>query len=115
MAQPRRKCKLVNSEIRDKIDLRKYADIIKATIETTVPGRNPEVYASYFSTDPLSQSEAVAVGRALAKVDVLNGFGKTVTTFRLFDGRTCESETSDTPVSRKPASNKKEPKGGRVK
>ena len=91
MSTPRLKCKLSDSEYKD-VDLRKYSDIIINTINSTVPGKNPKVFESYFSTDVLNQSEAVLIGKALAKLDELNVYGKTVTTFRLFDGRTCESD-----------------------
>ncbi len=40
-----------------------------------------------FSTDELRHSEAVAVGRALARVPELKRLGREVTIFRLFDGK----------------------------
>ena len=117
MAQPRRKCKLVNTSVKDKTDLRKYEQIIVETINQTVAGKNPRVFESYFSTDPLTQSEAVAIGRALAKLPELYHLGKTITTFRLFDGKTYESEESNTPINGKANSPpKNKPKqGGRVR
>ena len=96
----RRKCRLADSEHKD-VDLRKYAKIIEDTVNKTVPGKNPNVFENYFSTDELTQSEAVAIGRALAKIDELKQYGKTVTTFRLFDGKTYESEASNTPIVKK--------------
>ena len=39
----------------------------------------------------------MALGRELSKVPELNGFGKTITTFRLFDGRTYDSEDATIP------------------
>jgi len=122
MPQPRRKCRLADSEHRD-VDLRKFQKEIIDTINDTVPGKNPQVFESYFSTDPLTQSEAVAIGRALSKVEKLKGYGKTVTIFRLFDGKTYESENSNTPIkasqatvtSDKPIIPKRKPIGGRLK
>ena len=96
MAQQRRKCKLVNSEYSE-VDLRQYAQQIIDAINETVPNKNPKVFKDYFSTDRLSQGEAVALGRELAKIPGLNAFGKTVETFRLFDGRLYDSETATTP------------------
>ena len=96
MAQKRRKCKLVNSDYSD-IDLRQYSQIIINTIENTVPNKNPKVFKDYFSTDPITQGESVALGRELSKIPELNGFGKTITTFRLFDGRTYDSEDATIP------------------
>ena len=117
MAQPRRKCKLANTSVKDKTDLRKYEQIIVETINQTVAGKNPVVFEGYFSTDPLTQSEAVAIGRALAKLPELYHLGKTITTFRLFDGKTYESEESNTPINGKANSPpKNKPKqGGRVR
>ena len=104
MPQPRRKCRLSDSKHRD-VDLRQFADLIIDTINNTVSGKNPRVYCDHFSTDPLTQSEAVALGRALAKLSELNRYGKTVTVFRLFDGKTV---TDDDTVH-------KTTKGGRAK
>lgn len=96
--QRRRKCRLVNSKYKG-TDLRQYSQIIIDTINRVVPGKNPEVFEDYFSTDPLSQGEAILVGRELSKIPELAAYGKTVTSFRLFDGRTYDSEESTTPCS----------------
>ena len=115
MGQPRRKCKLVNSDARDSTDLREYETLITETINATVAGKNPMVFERYFSTDPLTQSEAVAIGRALAKLPELNGLGKTIETFRLFDGKTYEAEDSKIPLVSKPkTTTQTNPKGGRM-
>jgi hypothetical protein len=96
----RRKCKLSDSSKQDKVDLREYKVIIIETIETTVQGKHPQVYEDYFSTDPLTQSEAVLLGRALSKLTELNIYGKTITTFRLFDGKMYENENSSKPIKK---------------
>ncbi len=106
---PRCKCKLADADFRD-TDLRKYRKKIVDTINATVPGKNPRVFENYYSTDILTHSEAVAIGRALAKIDELKTFGKTVTIFRLFDGKNYESESSDKPIT-----NINKPKGGRMR
>ena len=106
-----RKCRLADSSHRD-VDLRIYEDIIVETINKTVPGKHPSVHKDCFLTDKLNQSEAVLLGRALAKIDELKVYGKTVTIFRLFDGKTYESESSNVPVKR--ADIDKNIKGGRV-
>ncbi len=54
-------------------------DIIVETINKTVPGKHPSVHKDCFLTDKLTQSEAVALGRALAKIDELKALGKPVT------------------------------------
>ena len=104
---PRRKCKLSDVDFRD-IDLRDYSKTIKDTINKTVPGKNPRVFKEYFSTDELTHTEAVAIGRALAKIEDLKQYGKRVTIFRLFDGKTYESESSNKIY------NKNKAKGGRM-
>ena len=86
----RRRCRLVNSKYKD-IDLRQYSQIIIDTINTVVPGKNPQVFIDHFSTDPLTQGEAISLGRELSKIPELAKYGKTVTSFRLFDGRTDEA------------------------
>ncbi len=70
MAKLIRKCRLADSSHRD-VDLRFYEDIIIETINKTVPGKHPSVHKDCFLTDKLNQSEAVALGRALAKIDEL--------------------------------------------
>ena len=109
MPTARRKCRLAVSDYKD-IDLRQFEDIIIQTVNTTVKGKNPKVSKNYFSTDLLTQSEAVSLGRALAKIEELKVYGKSVTIFRLFDGKVYESETSATPISRKQLK-----KGGRMR
>ena len=101
MAQPRRKCKLANTSVKDKTNLRKYEQLIIETINSTMEGKNPKVFETYFSTDPLTQSEAVQLGRALAKLEELNGYGKVVITFRLFEGKLYESEDSEYSINEK--------------
>jgi hypothetical protein len=102
----KRECTLTNSQYRDSVDLREYADEIKRIIEDTVPNRHPQVYKDHFTTDHLSPGEAVKVGRALSKSEYLAPFGKTVTTFRLFNGRNVD--TSD-------GTNGETMKGGRMR
>lgn len=115
MAQPRRKCRLVNSSLKGKVDLRQYEQIIIDTVNSTIPNKNPKVFKDYFSTDPLTQSESVALGRALAKIPALNSLGKTITTFRLFDGRTYDNEEAPSRTSSGDKSDAKNTlKGGRM-
>lgn len=110
MSQQRRKCKLANSDYAD-VDLRQFEKAIIDTVNKTVQGKNPKVYKKYFSTDVLTQSEAVSLGRALAKIENLKSMGKTVTIFRLFDGKVCDSEER-TKNDEKPKVKKYE--GGRM-
>ncbi len=74
------------------VDLRQYKDEIVNIINEAVPGKHPKVYADHFTTEQLTHSEAVRIGRALSKSDNLAAYGKTVETFRLFSGTTVETE-----------------------
>jgi hypothetical protein len=95
---PRRKCKL--AETSHDVDLREYEDIIIATVNTITPNKNPKVFKEYFSTDVLTQSEAVSLGRALSKLEDLKVYGKTVKIFRLFDGKTYAGEEETKPLKK---------------
>lgn len=77
------------------VDLCNYADEIENIINETVPGKNPKVYSDHFTTDQLTQSEAVKIGRALSRSRNLSKYGKTITTFRLFKGTTIEDEAQE--------------------
>ena len=105
----RRKYRLTDKTHRNAVDLRLHSQIIIDTINETVPGKNPVVYEDHFSTDPLTQREAISIGMALARIPELSKYGKTITTFRLFDGKTYASEESKEPIT------KISPKGGRLK
>lgn len=105
----RRKYRLTDKSYRNSVDLRLYRQTIIDTINETVPGKNPVVYEDHFSTDPLTQREAISIGMALAKIPALSQYGKTITTFRLFDGKTYANEYATEPIT------KKSPKGGRLK
>ena len=107
MATKRRKFKLANADFRD-TNLKKYEQVIIDTINLTVPGKAPKVFERYFSTNELNHSEAVKIGRALAKIEELSALGQEKRIFRLFDGKTYDSEDAKEP-SRK----KIKPKGGR--
>ena len=111
MATPRRKCRLADTNHAD-IDLRDYEKVITETVNRVVPGKNPRVFKEYFSTDVLSQSESVRLGRALAQIEELNALGKTVTIFRLFDGKVYSSEAANQPTKK---AKKNQPKGGKMR
>ncbi|MBE7041065.1 MAG: hypothetical protein E7400_03760 [Ruminococcaceae bacterium] len=107
MSQKRRKCKLANSDYAD-VDLRQFEQTILDVVNKTVPNKNPKVFKKYFSTDVLTQSESVSLGRALSKIENLKAMGKTVITFRLFDGKVYDCEES------KEQTKKSKHKGGRM-
>ena len=106
MSTERRKFKLTNSNFRN-TNLKMYEHIIIDTINKTIPNKNPKVFEDYFSTDVLTQSESVAIGRALSKIEELSILGKSVITFRLFDGKNYLSEQSKTPLTKKDINNQR--------
>lgn len=105
----RKKYRLTDKNYRNSVDLRQHSQTIIDTINQTVPGKNPIVYEDHFSTDPLTQREAISIGMALSQIPELSKYGKTITTFRLFDGKTYASEQATEPIT------KTSPKGGRLK
>ena len=107
MTTKRRKFKLANVEFRN-TNLKNYEQIIIDTINQTVPRKDPKIFEDYFSTNVLSQSEAVSIGRALAKIDKLCALGQEKRIFRLFDGKTYDSEEAT-----KPSIKHRTQKGGR--
>ena len=104
MAVNRRVCRLADRQYKN-VDLRQYEQIIIDTINATVPGKHPAVSSDSFSTDGLTHSQAVRLGQALSRLDVLKQYGKPVTQFRLFEGKIAEAKPSET--------HHKVPKGGR--
>jgi hypothetical protein len=107
MGTKRRKFKLANAYFRS-TNLKNYEQIIIDTINQTIPGKDPKVFEDYFSTNILTQSEAVSIGRALSKIEELSALGQEKTIFRLFDGKTYDSEEATSPSIPKAL-----PKGGR--
>ena len=94
MGKERRYCHLANSQNKN-VDLRRYKEIITDTINDTVPGKHPRVSRSWFSTDVLTHSEAVKLGRALSRVEELKPFGMEVTQYRLFEGEVRDAPPAD--------------------
>lgn len=86
----RRICKLTNKSQRNNVDLRNYSQLIIDTINKIAPNKNPIVNQHSFSTDPLTHSEAVKLGFALAMIPEISKLGIWVHTFRLFDGKIVE-------------------------
>ena len=105
----RRKYRLADKIHRKTVDLRLHSQVIIDTINATAPGKNPVVHKDHFSTDQLTQREAISIGMALAKIPALSKYGKTIATFRLFDGKTYANEYATEPIT------KKSLKGGRLK
>ena len=95
----RRVCRLADNEHKD-VDLRNYEAEILEVIDRIAPNKNPVVEKDNFSTDELTQSEAVKIGRELYKIDGLKDYGKLVTQARLFTGHRIEVEDSQTNKTR---------------
>ena len=60
-----------------------------------IPGKNPKVYHNYFMTDEPTQGERVRLGRELSKSPRLKQYGKEVTSFRLFEGKSVEEKEEE--------------------
>ena len=88
----RRVCKLTDKNQRNNVDLRNYSQTIIDTINKIAPNKNPIVYQHSFSTDPLTHSQSVKLGFALAEIPEIAKLGIWVKTFRLFDGRIIEDK-----------------------
>lgn len=99
MSVPRRKSKLAIHD--NEVDLTVYSKEIIDVVNEIAPGKNPKVFRTYYSTDELTQSEAVKIGQKLSKIPGLKDYGITITTFRLFEGKLYESETSNRLANKK--------------
>ena len=90
----RRMFRLSDASHKD-IDLREYEDEILEIADHIIPGQNPKVYQNYFMTDELTQGERVHLGRELFKSPRLKQYGKEVTSFRLFEGKSVEEKEKE--------------------
>ena len=110
----RRICRLSDSRFRN-IDLRRFEKEIIDTINETVPGKNPKVTEKNFSTDELTQSEAIKLGRALAKLEDLVCYGKQITIFQLFEGHLQDVQETANSTNSEAENEVKEPQNNKVK
>ena len=66
-----RKYSLADGNKRSSVDLRDYGDIIRAAIEEFAPGSTVIVNKDhYIVNEPLSQSQAVKIGRKICESDL---------------------------------------------
>lgn len=108
----RRVCKLTDKNQRNNVDLRNYSKTIIDTINKIAPNKNPIVYQHSFSTDPLTHSQSVKLGFALAEIPEIAKLGIWVKTFRLFDGRIIEDKKekrNDSSNDKKVSNNRRNP------
>lgn len=108
----RRVCKLTDKNQRNNVDLRNYSQAIIDTINKIAPNKNPIVYQHSFSTDPLTHSQSVKLGFALAEIPEIAKLGIWVKTFRLFDGRIIEDKKekrNDSSNDKKVSNNRRNP------
>ena len=108
----RRVCKLTDKTQRNNVDLRNYSQTIIDTINKIAPNKNPIVYQHSFSTDPLTHSQSVKLGFALAEIPEIAKLGIWVKTFRLFDGRIIEDKKekrNDSGNDKKVSNNRRNP------
>ena len=63
-----RKYSLANGSMRGVVDLRDYSDVIKAAVQEFAPGATVVVYQDYYTVlEPLTQSQAVKIGRRICE------------------------------------------------
>lgn len=108
----RRVCKLTDKNQRNNVDLRNYSQTIIDTINKIAPNKNPIVYQHSFCTDPLTHSQSVKLGFALAEIPEIAKLGIWVKTFRLFDGRIIEDKKekrNDISNDKKVSNNRRNP------
>lgn len=66
-----RKYTLADGSKRGKVDLRDYEDIIVAAVEEFAPGNTVVVTSDYYMVkNPLTQSQAVKIGRRICESDL---------------------------------------------
>ena len=66
-----RKYILADGQKRTSVDLRDYEDIIVAAVQEFAPGNTVVVEQHYYTVkDPLSQSQAVKIGRRICESDL---------------------------------------------
>lgn len=66
-----RKYALANGPMRGKVDLRDYRDIITAAVQEFAPGSTVVVCRGYYTVlEPLTQSQAVKIGRRICESDL---------------------------------------------
>ena len=111
--EKRRICRFVNHQQQD-ADLKRYEDIIIATIENIVPGKHPRVFSDHFSITIPTQGEAVKIGSALSQLTQLQPYGITVTQYRLFRGQSVEAsmDTENALQKQRGKAKQKSVKGG---
>ena len=66
-----RKYSLANGSMRGVVDLRDYRDIITAAVQEFAPGSTLVVCKDYYTIlEPLTQSQAVKIGRRICESDL---------------------------------------------
>ena len=66
-----RKYSLANGFMRGVVDLRDYSDVITAAVQEFAPGSTVVVCKDYYTVlEPLTQSQAVKIGRRICESDL---------------------------------------------
>ena len=66
-----RKYSLANGSMRSKVDLRDYCVVITAAVQEFAPGSTVVVCRDYYTVlEPLTQSQAVKIGRKICESDL---------------------------------------------
>ena len=66
-----RKYSLANGSMRGSVDLRDYSDIITSAVQEFAPGSTVVVHKDHYTVlEPLTQSQAVKIGRRICESDL---------------------------------------------
>lgn len=87
----RRMFRLSDASHKD-IVLREYEDEILEIADRIIPGKNPKVYQNYFMNRWTDTGGRVPFGEGIIKSPRLKQYGKEVTSFRLFEGKSLEQK-----------------------
>ena len=96
-----RKYTLADSSKRSIVDLRDYEDVIKAAVEEFAPGTTVTVCKDhYIVNEPLSQSQAVKIGRKICESDLKY---HCVRLSKLFNSKLVKENTNENRTKQKQA------------
>lgn len=88
-----RKYSLADGSKRGTVDLRDYADVIAAAVEEFAPGSTVTVHSDHYTVlEPLTQSQAVKIGRRICESDLSQ---HCIKLSKLFNSRLVKENVND--------------------
>lgn len=90
-----RKYSLANGSMRGSVDLRDYSDVITAAVQEFAPGSTVVVCKDCYTVlEPLTQSQAVKIGRRICESDLSQ---YCIKLSKLFNSKEVTNEESEQP------------------